>query len=66
MPQIPQRPSRFAENGIRLTSLTTLPRLLDVAVSTGHYRADTVASYREFLADQAAWQRRRGIEPVKK
>lgn len=56
--------ARIAENNVDLTYLTTLPNLLEVAVNEGFYSIDAVASYREFLADPAAWQAARGIEPV--
>lgn len=55
---------RLANNGIELTYLTTLPHLLDVAVNEGFYSQEAVASYRDFLASPADWQRVRGIEPV--
>ena len=57
---------RLADNGINLTYLTTLPRLLDVAVATGHYTADTVSSYREFLDNPSKWQSDRGIDPIQR
>lgn len=58
--------AKLAENNIDLTRLTTLPNLLDVAVNEGFYSADAVASYRDFLASPAEWQRVRGIEPVQR
>lgn len=57
---------RLAENNIDLTRLTTLPNLLDVAVSEGFYSQDAVASYRDFLASPAEWQQVRGIVPVER
>lgn len=58
--------AKLTENSIDLTALTTLPHLLDVAVDQGFYSEDAVASYRDFLAGPAEWQRVRGIEPLQR
>lgn len=54
---------RLADAGIKLVSLVRLETLLDFAVADNRFSADTVASYREFLAGPAEWQARRGIVP---
>lgn len=43
----------------------TLRQLLDVAESYGTHSPNLIALYREFLGDPLAWQRKRGLEPVK-
>lgn len=57
---------KLKDNGIDLTHLVSLPNLLDVAVNEGYYPAETVESYREFLANPTEWQKVRGIEQVKR
>lgn len=54
---------KLEQNGIRLTALTTLPTLLDVASETGRFPSEAVDSYRDFLADPMDWQAKRGIVP---
>ena len=58
--------TRLAENEINLTYLATLPSLLEVAVASRYYSAETVTSYREFLANPGLWQSARGIVPQEK
>lgn len=58
--------TKLTQNDINLTYLTTLPTLLNVAEADGYYSPDAVASYREFLANPAGWQKQRGLERVER
>ncbi len=51
--------------GLNLISLFTLRDLLDVAIRHNTHPQAAVSDYLAFLNDPLAWQRRRGLEPVK-
>jgi orotate phosphoribosyltransferase len=50
---------------IHMTYLFTLPQLLDMAVKGNFYSQSLVDAYLKFLDDPAAWQKQRGLTPVK-
>jgi orotate phosphoribosyltransferase len=55
---------RLDDNGVNITALTTLPRLLDAAEAQKFFPAEVIGGYREFLAGPVDWMAKRGIEPV--
>lgn len=53
--------ARLAANEVTLTYLTTVGRLLDLAVAEGAAERSAANSYREYLADPVGWQRAHGL-----
>jgi orotate phosphoribosyltransferase len=56
----PSSNKRLAEAGVALTSLITLPRVLDMGEATGAIPSQAAKAYREFLADPVKFQLSRG------
>lgn len=57
----PQTARSLDDNGVQLTTLTTVSRLLDVAETDGAVTASAAASYREYLQDPVRWEQTRGF-----
>ena len=52
------------DNGVKLISLLTLPKLLDAAEQLGIFPQRAIDDYRLFLQNPQQWQVIRGLEPV--
>ncbi len=57
----PEGNRRLRAHDVRLTTLTSMPRLLDVAVREGYAGRSAVEGYRAYLEDPGGWQRARGL-----
>lgn len=58
--------SLLEESGVRLTSLITLPRLLDAVVASGRIKPELVEKYRAFQAAPQKWMDDRGLVRVER
>lgn len=52
----PSARERLRDCGVRLTTLTTVPHLLEVAVDDGYFSARAADAYLDFIRDADAWQ----------
>ncbi len=52
--------------GLNMTAAITLPELLEVGESSGHFKPDVVDSYRNFLSNPTIWQLEHGFVPPEK
>lgn len=57
--------ANLIKHKISMTCLFTLPQLLKAAVKYDFYSQSLVDGYLKFLDDPAAWQKQRGLTPVK-
>lgn len=55
----PETAETFAQEGVRLHSLTTLPALLEVAIEEGYLSADERSLVEDWATDPAGWSQAR-------